>query len=384
MLHSFASKQPFAMEVFREQKYLLTILGWCAIYPYAVPVPTSNACLKTAHRWYFVRLAVALLLIVLLTYVRFLIMFAGSRFLQSLSYLIWLVATLVDTFMILSILITNALNLKSIRALVHLLERVETVCHETSLCNLRTQRYRWLCVVLAVTICILFHSYVFQTNYDGTWMVVFHLRVEVLLTDWYVIHLVFLLWTAGHCAKRLKTLIGDCVAAGNVTELCRILRLRDDLLRCIGLINRVYGVLFLVVSASWFVSITAILYFDFILNGKFIIQSESHYAVAHSIMFVWKCIPAGSLLMVAGYISEQANEMIHHTCPYGMAQDNNRPLQKMIDKLLVKSQFQDTRFTAYGMFAIDNSLNYTVISSIVTYLVILMQFRQLEIDNENQ
>ncbi|XP_058056479.1 gustatory receptor 68a-like [Anopheles bellator] len=179
-------------------------------------------------------------------------------------------------------------------------------------------------------------------------------------------------------------MIGDCAAAGNVTELCRTLRLRDDLLHCIVLINRVYGILFLVVSASWFVSITSILYFDFILSGTFKVQAESGYAMAHLIMFVWKCIPAGSLLMVAGYVSEQADEMVQHAYHYGIAQDNNRPLQKMIDKLLVKSQFQDTRFTAYGMFAIDNSLNYTVISSIVTYVVILMQFRQLEIDNENQ
>ncbi|XP_035915052.1 gustatory receptor 68a-like [Anopheles stephensi] len=56
----------------------------------------------------------------------------------------------------------------------------------------------------------------------------------------------------------------------------------------------------------------------------------------------------------------------------------------MLDKLLIKCQFQDVRFTVYGLFTIDNSLNYMVISSVVTYLVIITQFRQLEIENENR
>ncbi|KAH8335893.1 hypothetical protein KR074_001895 [Drosophila pseudoananassae] len=49
-----------------------------------------------------------------------------------------------------------------------------------------------------------------------------------------------------------------------------------------------------------------------------------------------------------------------------------------IDKFLTKSIKQEVQFTAYGFFAIDNSTLFKIFSAVTTYLVILIQFKQLE------
>ncbi|XP_050322253.1 gustatory and pheromone receptor 32a-like [Bactrocera neohumeralis] len=52
--------------------------------------------------------------------------------------------------------------------------------------------------------------------------------------------------------------------------------------------------------------------------------------------------------------------------------------QNIIDKFLTKSIRQDVHFTAYGFFVIDNTTLFKISSALVTYLVILIQFKQLE------
>uniref|UniRef100_A0A6P4EK15 Gustatory receptor n=1 Tax=Drosophila rhopaloa TaxID=1041015 RepID=A0A6P4EK15_DRORH len=55
-----------------------------------------------------------------------------------------------------------------------------------------------------------------------------------------------------------------------------------------------------------------------------------------------------------------------------------REYKNMIDKFLTKSIKQEVQFTAYGFFAIDNSTLFKIFSAVTTYLVILIQFKQLE------
>ncbi|KAH8412362.1 hypothetical protein KR009_001459 [Drosophila setifemur] len=52
--------------------------------------------------------------------------------------------------------------------------------------------------------------------------------------------------------------------------------------------------------------------------------------------------------------------------------------KNIIDKFLTKSIKQEVQFTAYGFFAIDNSTLFKIFSAVTTYLVILIQFKQLE------
>jgi len=56
----------------------------------------------------------------------------------------------------------------------------------------------------------------------------------------------------------------------------------------------------------------------------------------------------------------------------------SKQFQNLIDKFLTKSIKQDLQFTAYGFFSIDNSTLFNIFSAVTTYLVILIQFKQLE------
>ncbi|XP_037957570.1 gustatory receptor 68a isoform X2 [Teleopsis dalmanni] len=56
----------------------------------------------------------------------------------------------------------------------------------------------------------------------------------------------------------------------------------------------------------------------------------------------------------------------------------SKEYQNIIDKFLTKSIKQDVQFTAYGFFVIDNSTLFKIFSAVTTYLVILIQFKQLE------
>ncbi|KFB49200.1 AGAP009805-PM-like protein [Anopheles sinensis] len=58
----------------------------------------------------------------------------------------------------------------------------------------------------------------------------------------------------------------------------------------------------------------------------------------------------------------------------------NTRAAKQINKFLLKNLHQKKKFSACGFFDIDNTVIYMVFSSIVTYLVILIQFKQLETD----
>ncbi|XP_022226363.1 gustatory receptor 68a [Drosophila obscura] len=56
----------------------------------------------------------------------------------------------------------------------------------------------------------------------------------------------------------------------------------------------------------------------------------------------------------------------------------SKEFQNIIDKFLTKSIKQEVQFTAYGFFSIDNSTLFKIFSAVTTYLVILIQFKQLE------
>uniref|UniRef100_A0A8W7P7F2 Gustatory receptor n=1 Tax=Anopheles coluzzii TaxID=1518534 RepID=A0A8W7P7F2_ANOCL len=221
--------------------------------------------------------------------------------------------------------------------------------------------------------------YGFFSNFEPDISLVLQIRWELLLVDVYVVHVFLLLLAMGRCAKRLQSMYGETVQRADVTNLCAVLRLRDDLLHCVTLVNRIYGTLFLGISASMLISMTCIVYFDFVYTGLQFYHDQP-YLVEHSVMLLWKCVLTGGLLAVAGSVAEQiqAITQISWHCTFDSV--HNRPLAAMVDKLHYKCLFQDVRFTVYGLFTIDSSLSYMVVSSIVTYLVIVTQFRQLEVD----
>uniref|UniRef100_A0A336MCQ0 Gustatory receptor n=1 Tax=Culicoides sonorensis TaxID=179676 RepID=A0A336MCQ0_CULSO len=64
-------------------------------------------------------------------------------------------------------------------------------------------------------------------------------------------------------------------------------------------------------------------------------------------------------------------------------EEEDEKLTKQVDNLLMRNLHEERKFNAYGFFQVDNSLIFAVFSSIVTYLVILIQFKSMEDNNDD-
>ena len=51
-----------------------------------------------------------------------------------------------------------------------------------------------------------------------------------------------------------------------------------------------------------------------------------------------------------------------------------------INNFLIQNLHEEQKFMACGFFVVDNTIIFSVFSSIVTYLVILVQFKQMEVN----
>ncbi|XP_058815982.1 gustatory and pheromone receptor 39a-like isoform X2 [Topomyia yanbarensis] len=88
----------------------------------------------------------------------------------------------------------------------------------------------------------------------------------------------------------------------------------------------------------------------------------------------------GDFVITCNRTAYKANETALCTRHFDDYTMKNTKVAKQINKFLLKNLHQKKKFSAYGFFDIDNSVIYTVFSSIITYLVILIQFKQLEND----
>ncbi|XP_058122434.1 gustatory and pheromone receptor 39a-like [Anopheles ziemanni] len=289
-------------------------------------------------------------------------------------------AVIVETIVIAVVLLANAYNVASFRALSDLFEHLEQSIEGRNPAGHVYPAYG-VAINALIMLCIVYHSILICFSYRMDISFVLQLRWEVVISDFYSIHLVFLLLAIGRSARQLRRMLQESIVSNRVADVCAVLRLRDDLLRSVALVNRCYGVFFLGGGVTWAVYITGILYFDFVLQGVFILDARS--LGLHTVMFVWKSVIIGGLLTVAGTVMDRVNEIMQATYCCETHPSMNRGLTKMLDKALLKCQFQDIRFTVYGLLTIDNSLSYAVTCSIVTYLVILVQFRQMEEQSEN-
>ncbi|EAA43531.2 AGAP009805-PK [Anopheles gambiae str. PEST] len=92
----------------------------------------------------------------------------------------------------------------------------------------------------------------------------------------------------------------------------------------------------------------------------------------------------GNVLLLLVPSCEQASNEVEETALCTRHFDDyrlqNTRAAKQIQNFLLKNLHQKKKFSACGFFDIDNTVIYMVFSSIVTYLVILIQFKQLETD----
>ncbi|XP_055919503.1 gustatory and pheromone receptor 32a [Eupeodes corollae] len=94
--------------------------------------------------------------------------------------------------------------------------------------------------------------------------------------------------------------------------------------------------------------------------------------------FAWLAVNTTLLAILAnicGQATRKANTLQQVVAKiYG----RNKDSQTIIDKFLTKSIRQEVEFTAYGFFVVDNSTLFNIFSAVTTYLVILIQFKELE------
>ncbi|KAM8716034.1 hypothetical protein ACLKA7_002991 [Drosophila subpalustris] len=148
----------------------------------------------------------------------------------------------------------------------------------------------------------------------------------------------------------------------------KLLRIYKSINECCSLIIVCFlGYSFYTVTTNWynlFVQIT---------NNK---GTISAYILQWCL--AWLCLHTSLLALLSrccGATTYEANTTAQILARvYGKSKE----FQNIIDKFLTKSIKQEVQFTAYGFFAIDNSTLFKIFSAVTTYLVILIQFKQLE------
>ncbi|KAH8249508.1 hypothetical protein KR032_010086 [Drosophila birchii] len=94
--------------------------------------------------------------------------------------------------------------------------------------------------------------------------------------------------------------------------------------------------------------------------------------------FAWLCLHVSLLALLSRSCGLTTREANATSQILSRVYASSREFQNIIDKFLTKSIKQEVQFTAYGFFAIDNSTLFKIFSAVTTYLVILIQFKQLE------
>ncbi|XP_049302197.1 gustatory and pheromone receptor 32a-like isoform X2 [Bactrocera dorsalis] len=95
-------------------------------------------------------------------------------------------------------------------------------------------------------------------------------------------------------------------------------------------------------------------------------------------IMLWLPYFLGGLVLLATNCAQATREANNTSQILARVYGKGKEYQNIIDKFLTKSIRQDVHFTAYGFFVIDNTTLFKISSALVTYLVILIQFKQLE------
>nr|QKN21189.1 gustatory receptor [Zeugodacus cucurbitae] len=94
--------------------------------------------------------------------------------------------------------------------------------------------------------------------------------------------------------------------------------------------------------------------------------------------FVWLAMHTCVLALLSKSCGQATDEANGTSQVLARVHGVTKEHQNIVDKFLTKSIKQEVQFTAYGFFVIDNSTLFKIFSAVTTYLVILIQFKQLE------
>ncbi|KAI8126738.1 putative gustatory receptor 32a [Lucilia cuprina] len=155
-------------------------------------------------------------------------------------------------------------------------------------------------------------------------------------------------------------------------------RMYNKLLRLYKAVNECCSLTLVVYMGYAFYSITTTTYNLFV---QITTQMDSAMEMSVNVLQICFVLLFTNTIMLAvlsrcaGQATDQANETSEILARvYGKSKE----YQNIVDKFLTKSIKQEVQFTAYGFFVIDNSTLFKIFSAVTTYLVILIQFKQLE------
>uniref|UniRef100_A0A1Y9G9D9 Gustatory receptor n=1 Tax=Anopheles albimanus TaxID=7167 RepID=A0A1Y9G9D9_ANOAL len=132
----------------------------------------------------------------------------------------------------------------------------------------------------------------------------------------------------------------------------------------------------------WHCSIRLVNLLELLEDGHLVINGFDEM-LASAMGLIWMVNDIKKLLIVlllSDFLHRQVEETARCTRYFDDYRLQNTRAAKQVQKFLLKNLHQKKKFSACGFFDIDNTVIYMVFSSIVTYLVILIQFKQLEND----
>uniref|UniRef100_A0A1S4JNF3 Gustatory receptor n=1 Tax=Culex quinquefasciatus TaxID=7176 RepID=A0A1S4JNF3_CULQU len=236
------------------------------------------------------------------------------------------------------------------------------------------------CLVGAsVTVRIIFLTYSFT---QSTMLVMNEICTTFndLLFDLYNLHVLVQVWCLRRCFKTLNRRFIDALTSGEFNMIFEVLQLTDQLYTALRIFNGYYGLFMLGVCLVAFIRTSLATYLAMLAllerwdGGRVIfviVLTVGSYTI-------FNCGIVYAIFYVCHTTIDEANETVLCTRNYHDYNVADNRTTRQINKFLLKNLHQKKKFSAYGFFDIDNSVIYMIFSSIVTYLVILVQFKQLE------
>ncbi|XP_070069981.1 gustatory and pheromone receptor 39a isoform X1 [Drosophila takahashii] len=161
-------------------------------------------------------------------------------------------------------------------------------------------------------------------------------------------------------------------SSANLLRLRGCLELHDRLvLLCNGEISLVYG---FIAWLSWMfasLDVTGVIYLTMV------IQTNKSIVLKLVTNIVW--LSPTLMTCAASFMSNRVGIQANKTAKIlAKVPRTGTGLDRMIEKFLLKNLRQQPILTAYGFFALDKSTLFKLFTAIFTYMVILVQFKEME------
>ncbi|XP_038106905.1 gustatory and pheromone receptor 39a [Culex quinquefasciatus] len=201
----------------------------------------------------------------------------------------------------------------------------------------------------------------------------------------YEVYLLMLLWSLEKLIIAINFRMIFAFTLGKSQPVVPLLTGHSKVLQCVELINRSFGLFLLLMTLEMLFLLTGNLYCHVFGIWPVVETERAYLTTIKTLIWIGPQLALWLAVIIKCnrfyYLANETALCTRHFDDYSM---QNTKVTRQINKFLLKNLHQKKKFSAYGFFDIDNSVIYTVFSSIVTYLVILIQFKQLENDLTNE